>query len=115
VENTAKRDVVEIRAFHSDQLNTTASNRPARGPPVNLGQSNGSPCSSLVYTKGRDGGQDEHPWMKGVPERVDESSVKLVTGGPCHLYGGGCPIRKQIPGRVALLARLLFQARQASR
>ena len=93
VENTAKRDVVEIRAFHSNQLNTT-SNRPDRGPSVNLGQSNGSPCSSLVYTKGRDGGQDEHPWMKGVPERVDESGVKLVNGGPSHLYGGGRPSRK---------------------
>ena len=32
--------------------------------------------------------------MKGVPERVDESGVKLVNGGPCHLYGGGAPQQK---------------------
>ena len=46
-ENTAKQDLLATKAANEDQL-TTESNRPARGPSVTLGQSNGSPCTSLV-------------------------------------------------------------------
>ena len=96
--------MLEIRASQNDQL-TTASNRPAREPLVNLGQSNRSPCSTLVYTKGRDGGQDEHPWMKGVPERVDESGVKLVNGGAMPpVWWGGAPAENKYPGKWPIYA-----------
>ena len=60
---------------------TTTGNGPSKGPRVTLGQSNRSPCAPLVYTKGGDRGQDEHPWMKRVPEGVDESGGGLVGGG----------------------------------
>jgi hypothetical protein len=91
--NTAKRDLLAERAAQPVQLNTT-SNRPSKGPLVTLGHSNESPCTTLVSNKGGYGGQDEHPWLKRVPEGVDENGGDLDIGGPCHLYGGGRPSRK---------------------
>ena len=61
--NTAKRDLLAERAAQPVQLNTTL---------VTLGHSNESPCTTLVFNKGGYGGQDEHPWLKRVPEGVDE-------------------------------------------
>ena len=63
---------------------TTMSNRPSMVPLVTLGQSNWSPSVPLVYTKGGHGGQDEHPWLKRVPEGVDESGGGVVGQGGDH-------------------------------
>ena len=108
LEETTKKQVEEFKKNKTGQPHpapaqcdkpATQSNGPARGPIVTLGQSNRSPCSSLDYTMGRDGGQDEHPWMKWVPERVDETGTELVNGGPCHQYGGGgAPSENKYPG-----------------
>ena len=89
MESTAKRDVEEPDTAHCDKPANQSN-----GPRVTLGQSNRSPCSSQDYTKGRGRGQDEHPCMKRVPERVDKSGGQLVTGGPGHLFGVGVPYQK---------------------
>ena len=57
---------------------TFMNNRPSNVPQVTLGQSNGSPHTPLVYTKGGCEGQDEHPRLKVVHEGVDESEGGLV-------------------------------------
>ena len=56
------------------------NNGPSNVPQVTLGQSNGSPHTPLVYTKGGCGGRDEHPWLKVVHEGVDENDGGLVGG-----------------------------------
>ena len=65
----------------SPDLATTTGNRLLVEPKVTLGQSNWSPCTPLVYTKGGYLGQDEHPWLKWVPEGVDESGGGQEEGG----------------------------------
>ena len=67
-------------AASTDQM-TTTGNGPSKGPQVDLGQSNGSPRTPLVYTKDGCGGQDEHPCLKVDPEGVDESGGYLEGGG----------------------------------
>jgi hypothetical protein len=65
----------------SPDQTTTTSNGPSNGSQVTLGQSNGSPRTPLVYTKGGYGGQDEHPWLKVIHEGVDENGGGLEGGG----------------------------------
>ena len=65
----------------SPDLATTTGNRLLVEPRVTLGQSNRSPCAPLVYTKGGHWGLDEHPWLKRVPEGVDESGGGHDEGG----------------------------------
>ena len=60
---------------------TIMNNGPSNVPLVTLGQSNGSPHTPLVYTKGGCEGADEHPWLKVVHGGVDESDGGLVGEG----------------------------------
>ena len=80
IENVEDKDKITEDTASPGQT-TTTGNGPSKGPRVTLGQSNRSPCAPLVYTKGGDRGQDEHPWMKRVPKGVDESGGGLEGGG----------------------------------
>ena len=86
-ENDNENDNENVKQSENDNeqaspgQTTTTGNGPSRGSQVTLGQSNGSPRTPLGYTKGGCGGQDEHPWLKVIPEGVDESGGGLEGGG----------------------------------